>query len=137
MANSILVSASDGDGSIQDGGGVTGFDPTRNEQDTPYVSQTKVVSAPVPTPLTGLSSTAMVLLDRSTRQNTKTKYNSVLGKWGKFCSNNNASLVADTVSFVNFVAHDYDRNLKHGTLKGYTAALGQYAKHVDRDVVRS
>ena len=34
------------------------------------------------------------------------------------------------------MAEGYDRNLKHVTLKGYVAALGPYAKIVDKYVVR-
>ena len=79
--------------------------------------------------------TTLFLIHNATRESTKTKYASIVRKWKQYCTEKHIPEEATTTSFANFVAVNFDRSLKYGTLRSYTAALQPYIKQVDRDVV--
>ena len=83
----------------------------------------------------GLSETAIELINGSTRSSTKTKYGSIVQKWLRYCKAQNCSTQATTTTFVNFLASEFNRDLKYSYLRGYTAALAGYTSAVDNNMV--
>ena len=83
-----------------------------------------------------LSDTAEHLIDKSTRRKTKIKYNCIVRKWHSYCDRNKVSLQATTNTFLNFLAEEFDRDLKHSYIRGYTSALADYISDVDYTLLR-
>ena len=83
-----------------------------------------------------LSDTAMQLIGNAIRPGTKTKYESIRRKWIAYCSRHGYELIANTNTYVNFVATEFDRSLKYETIRGYSAALKPYLGEVDLEVVK-
>ena len=82
------------------------------------------------------SERALQLIDDSTRMSTKTKYESIRRKWQGYCEKNDVGEMATTVTFGNFIALEYDRNLKYTYLRSYRSALQDYVKNVDMNVIK-
>ena len=78
-----------------------------------------------------LSETAIQLINGSTRESTKRKYSSIVGKWRRYCEGNHLDLQATTTTFANFLGQEFDRDLKYSYLRSYTAALASYISAVD------
>ena len=113
--------------------------PSRNEHVASNGPQVKIDSTVVQ--LGGsedvpLSETAEQLIDGSTRKKTKVKYNCVERKWLNYCQKNNIDSQATTNTFLNFLAEEFDRNLKHSYIRGYTSALTPYITNVDYTLLR-
>ena len=83
-----------------------------------------------------LSATAIELINGSTRDSTKKKYNSIVGKWQRYCEINHHELQATTTTFANFLAQEFNRDLKHSYLRSYTAALAGYTSAVDNTILQ-
>ena len=83
-----------------------------------------------------LNSTAETLIEGSTRIKTKVKYSSVVRKWQRYCERNGYNLQATTNTFLNFLAEEFDRDLKYSYIRGYTAALASYITNVDDGLLK-
>ena len=68
------------------------------------------------------------MIQGATRKKTKIKYDGVVRKWHRDGERN---LQATTNTFLNFLGEEFDRELKHSYIKGYTAALAPYIDNVD------
>ena len=114
-----------------------GIDFTRDDEITPDGTEpeTQSNSVLVEGSAAGLSETAIELINGSTRSSTKTKYGSIIQKWLRYCKAQNCSTQATTTTFVNFLASEFNRDLKYSYLRGYTAALAGYTSAVDNNMV--
>ena len=78
-----------------------------------------------------LTHTAEELISGATRRKTKIKYECVVRKWHKYCERDGLDVQATTNTFLNFLGEEFDRNLGHSYIRGYTAALAPYIGNVD------
>ena len=83
-----------------------------------------------------LSETAEQLIHGATRKKTKVKYDCVVRKWLKYCESKNIDVQATTNTFLNFLAEEFDRDLKHSYIRGYTSALTAYIGNVDHVLLK-
>ena len=78
-----------------------------------------------------------MLISNATRSSTKAKYKSIQNKWKKHCQTLGVEPMQQrTEVFLNFVASEYERNLRWGTLRSYVPALRPFLKKLDVYQVR-
>ena len=90
------------------------------------------MEGPVP-----LTKEAYDLINGATRVGTKRKYNSIVGKWTRYCQRFGYDLMASTNNFANFIAAEFtDRQLRYSYLRSYQSALKPYMGKVNMNTVR-
>ena len=78
-----------------------------------------------------------MLIDNATRPTTKKKYKSIDNNWVSYCRKANIDpFNQETDVFLNFLATNYERKLRWGTLRTYVPALRPYLRKVDVYQVR-
>ena len=78
-----------------------------------------------------------MILDNALRNSSKKSYNSKAKKWVAHCKLNNMDPWGqDTYTVLNFLAIEYERKLRWGTLRTYVPALSEYLQHVDMVRIR-
>ena len=113
--------------------------PARHKENAPPGTQTEAAGSAVQLERQGdtpLSIGALYLIDKSKRGSTKTKYNSLVKKWRAYCSKLNISTTANTNTFANFMASEFDNKLSYSYIKGFSAPLVEYTKAVDWDIIK-
>ena len=95
---------------------------TRDTGGTSDVTQNEIDGDPLLSKGVTVSTTAADLLAKSTRAGTKSKYACIQKKWFTYCNKNGYEVEANTNTYVNFIAEEYNRNLRYGTLKSYKPA---------------
>ena len=79
----------------------------------------------------------MTLLNNATRASTRSKYRSTENKWLTHCRQLGIDPhIKDTLTFLNFLAINFDKNLRWATLRGYIPALSEYLQKIDMLQVR-
>ena len=133
LDHSILVPSCDEDGHCMDHDQLVRSHPPGNVEVSSNGSEAEAGGSV--DQLSEANPTTLFLIHNATRESTKTKYASIVRKWKQYCTEKLIPEEATTTSFANFVAVNFDRSLKYGTLRSYTAALQPYIRQVDRDVV--
>ena len=64
-----------------------------------------------------LTPSAVSLIALCTRSSTKAKYSSIANKWIQYCQKNGYPLMATTNRYANFLASEFNRNLKYSYVR--------------------
>ena len=99
--------------------------PPWDKQEAPIIAKVSATgnSVLLEGQMNDLTPTANMLLQGSLRHSTKVKYKSIVNKWKSYCSSKDIPFKATTTNYVNFLAAEFDRDLKYSTIKNYNSTV--------------